>query len=320
MAADATPLHVRRERAQAELARQAHAAMRAFSHNILLLQDRIQHANGQLAGLEARLDEIQPLLPHPDARFLLGQTALEIRVYESFRLLLEADLDVNAYNLELAEHPERLVRQRFRQTPLSVAYQEAKARLDLALAWYYWSVRIEGIDLAMRAMMNEHVIPPPSPEEAARRTASARELRARLMPDRDAAMLLASLAGGFAETRDLLQWGLDTLPELDVESLEKRRAVLQRPEWAKLNGKLQFLTALWEKAARHPQLAAIFPAPEAPPTLPFTTAAEAARLGLDGQTPGPARPVPPARPLPRGPQTMPLLKRPTLPPAPRPRT
>jgi hypothetical protein len=256
---------------EANVARQTRVAQRAFSHNVMLARDRLEFAKSQRTMLLARLAEAEPLRGHPDADFVYFQTQLLLSIYASVQKLMEIDLDCHAYNLELTETPSLLDGEDFRVPAKFLTYLEARGRLDVALAYYYWTSLVDGIDVVLRAGLNERAAEVRSEEEETKRAAAAEELRASFKTDRETAMMVGSLAAGFKEALGLMEWACTALPALDTRNATTKRELLGDIRWAKLNGKVQTLLGdVSKRTHTYPALARLFPPPDVS-SLSFAT-------------------------------------------------
>lgn len=256
--------------AQGSLTSQVAKLKKQFAYNQKLAQDRLDYATKELATIEAVQKKLAAFRQHLAGSHHFNNMSLLGRVYEGVREMMTIELAAHTHNLELLEAASETVEEApaFRVPIEEAEYLEARCKLDLALVLFHWIQNAEGVDVLMRATVNEMAIDCQSLEEEDMRHQRAYELQSTLMRDREWAKTLGQLGLELQETRALIEWAQSNLKSIAQLPAQARKHAVSDPDWAKLNAKVLFLGDIFQRMQAFPQLAKYFPKPE-PTPLPY---------------------------------------------------
>jgi hypothetical protein len=272
--------------AQANLEKQVSKAKQVFSQNIKRADERLKHAIKKLQETEAMRDQVAPHKDHPEGTYHYKNLDLLCRVFGANKTMMEIEKAANQHNLAIAESEEMVENPHFHIPSQNPLYMEARARVDYNLGVFLWVANIEGIDVALRSVMNVPAVVSQSPEEEAWRQNNVAEMKAAMAADHELAKQISQVAAELQETQALLEWANGSLGTVLQLQPEAKKDYLGDNDWAKLNAKVAFLCELADKLQPFPALAKHFPQPE-PTPLPYEQLKWADNAGtgrLGGQT------------------------------------
>lgn len=264
--------------AQGQLENKVAKLKKQFAYNLKLAQDREAYATKELATIEAVQKKLAAFRQHLAGSHHFNNMALLSRVYQGVKELMAIEIAAHQHNLALLEAGTLEENPPFKVPAEDAEYIEARCKLDLALALFHWIQNAEGIDVLMRAAVNEMVIDCQSLEEEDMRHQRAYELQSTLMRDREWAKTLGQLGLELQEARALIEWAQSNLKAIAKLPADARKHAVTDPDWAKLNAKVLFLGDIFQRFQAFPQLAKYFPKPE-PTPLPYEQVAWSDTLG-----------------------------------------
>lgn len=264
--------------AQGQLENKVAKLKKQFAYNLKLAQDREAYATKELATIDAVQKKLAAFRQHLAGSHHFNNMALLSRVYQGVKEMMAFEIAAHQHNLALLEAGTLEENPPFKVPAEDAEYIEARCKLDLALALFHWIQNAEGIDVLMRAAVNEMVIDCQSLEEEDMRHQRAYELQSTLMRDREWAKTLGQLGLELQEARALIEWAQSNLKAIAKLPADARKHAVSDPDWAKLNAKVLFLGDIFQRFQAFPQLAKYFPKPE-PTPLPYEQVAWSDTLG-----------------------------------------
>ncbi|MFN3429788.1 MAG: hypothetical protein ACK46X_07530 [Candidatus Sericytochromatia bacterium] len=254
---------------QGALSAQVAKLKKQFTYNQKLAQDRLDFAVKELATIEGIQKKLAAFRQHLAGSHHFNNMSLLARVYEAVKEMMTIELAAHQHNLEVLESESPLEEKPAFRVPVEDAeYLEARCKLDLALVLFHWIQNAEGIDVIMRATVNEMAIDCRDLEEEDMRHQRAYEMQSTLMRDREWAKTLGQIGLELQETRALIEWAQSNLKSIASLPAQARKHAVSDADWAKLNAKVLFLGDIFQRMQAFPALAKHFPKPE-PTPLPY---------------------------------------------------
>jgi hypothetical protein len=254
--------------ARAALDKEVKKAKQMFSQNIKLADDRLQFATKRLAETEETRDKVAEHKDHPEGQFHLYNLELLCRVYGATKTMMEIEKACNQTNLAIVESEEPQENPVFAIPAENAQYMEARARIDYHMGIFLWRSIIEGVDVVMRASLDQKAVNSQTDEEETWRQGNVAELKAAMAGDRELAVFVGQAGSELQETQALIEWAGSSLGTVRQLAPDAKKGYLEDADWAKLNAKVLYLTELTDKAQAFPTLAKHFPVPE-PAPLPY---------------------------------------------------
>lgn len=240
-------------------------ARRQFTQCAKLAEERLAYADQRLEEARALRTQLEAYADDPEgARHLADVQALGT-VFGATRRMMEIELACHRYNLAQLEMNLQKPPADFalRLPGNDLDYMEARVYLDVHMAILQVTAFLDGVDMVLRATSGEPAIVPSSDDELVARRSRASALRAAMKEDAALEVLVQQLSAELQEAIALLEWGKGNLAKLHQLPPPAQRSVLADPDWARLNGRVNYLQGVPVRVAAHPHLAALFPAAEA---------------------------------------------------------
>lgn len=238
------------------------AGRQAYGRNLMEARARAAYAQSELAEYEEVREILAPLrdLPAQDRDYRMMDHLC--RFYTAMRRMAEVDVKCAEQCLAQLDSPELAQTQpdalRFPQAADTIEFQTAGAELDAALLGFHWMRNELGIDMIMRAVLNEKAGEPIDAEDEARRDEHAANLRFEMREDQALLREVHGLANELQEAQVLGEWAEVNVLRLASVPQDVARGVLRDPHWAKLNGKARWVVELGRRAQAQPVLAPHF--------------------------------------------------------------
>lgn len=238
------------------------AGRQAYGRNLMEARHRAAYAETQLAEYVEVRSLLAPLrdLPAQDRDYRMMDYLC--RFYTAMRRMAEVDVRCAEACLAQLESPELTQTQpdqlRFPRAADQVEFMAASAELDVALLGFHWMRNELGIDMIMRAVLNEKAGEPIDEADEAARDENAANLRFEMRENKELMREVHGLATELQEAQLLSEWAEVGLLRLVNVTSDVARGVLRDPHWAKLNGRAHLVVELGRRGQAHPVLAPFF--------------------------------------------------------------
>jgi hypothetical protein len=250
---------------QAQLEKQVAKAKQVFGQNVKLADERHKYASEKLAEIEELRDQLKAHEDSEEGKFHLLNTELLVRVFGAMKTMMEIEKSAALANIAIVESEQVLQEPTYAVPAKNALFLEARSILDYHLGQFMWLSNLDGIDLLLRAAVNQPAIGNFDADETAQREAEVQALKQAMAADRNLAMFVGQFGSELQEAHSLLQWGASSLTTVKKLAPEAKKGYLEDNDWAKLNAKVVLLCEVAEKAQPFAALAKFFPLPEATP-------------------------------------------------------
>lgn len=254
--------------AKAQMDRQAAKGREAWLVRIKAREAEIARTREALAEAQAAAKELSERENDPLAAELAARLALAAETHGHAIRMKEREIACYQQCVALVENigpvntdpPPAMPT--FPQPSHDLAYLEARSQFDASTLAYHMRRNKEGIDAILRASGNGGETAPDEQLEAARK-ARADALRELTRTNKDLMIMLGKLGGELVDARALLDWAQSSLQTLGQLPAGPRGQALADADWAKLNGAVQMVIGLPERAKPTPPFGSFFPPQEA---------------------------------------------------------
>lgn len=234
----------------------------AFSRNLAEARTRAAYAENELAEYAEVRTLLAPLRDRPAQDRDYRMMDYLCRFYTAMRRMAEVDIRCAEQCLAQLESPDLVQTQpdqlRFPTAARTLDFMAASAELDTALLGFHWLRNEAGIDMVMRAVLNEKAGEPIDAAEEAERDERAASLRFEMRENKELMREVHGLANELQEAQVLAEWAEVNILRLVNVPPDVARNVLRDAYWSKLNGKASLVLDLGRRVQAHPALAPHF--------------------------------------------------------------
>ncbi len=235
-------------------------ARRHFGDLIKNAQVQLTYAREQQARWKREMKPLEAFkddVSRPENNTYVSMDLLH-QTYVAMQAMLELEIAGYEHNLEVVGPNGSLGHGNLQVPTRTLAYLEQKRRMDLAHARYLVRFNLPGIDAVLRATGLGQCITPASDAQRAERAEVVGKLTSAAEASQGLGRFLERLSADLLAVRQLNKWGMQVFDAWDATGADARKALIEHPDWSRLEGQIPLLQELHERTATYLPLQAVF--------------------------------------------------------------